>query len=89
MGDFALGLCMVVVCGVFFGSNFVVTKKYPTGDGMFFQWVMCAAIFAVGFIVSTASGAMFWASRSLHQPDTRRSGWSEDQHCMCGSHGRV
>ena len=33
------------------GSNFVVTKKYPTGDGVFFSWVMACAIFITGIIV--------------------------------------
>ena len=51
-GNTGLGLAMAGMAIVLFGSNFVVTKKYPTGDGMFFQWVMCAGIFVVGFIVS-------------------------------------
>jgi hypothetical protein len=25
-----------------------VTKKYKTGDGMFFQWVMCMAVWIMG-----------------------------------------
>ena len=29
-------------------SNFVVTKKYKTGDGMFFQWTMASGIFVMG-----------------------------------------
>lgn len=29
----AVGLIAVLIACIFFGSNFVVTKKYPTGDG--------------------------------------------------------
>lgn len=51
--DAGLGLAFAFVAIAFFGSNFVVTKKYPTGDGMFFQWVLCAGIWSVGLVVST------------------------------------
>ena len=31
-----------IACAVFFfGSNFIPIKKYETGDGMFFQFVVC------------------------------------------------
>ncbi len=46
-----LGLVFAAIAIVFFGSNFVVTKKYKTGDGLFFQWIMASAILVVGFIV--------------------------------------
>ncbi|XP_076117430.1 transmembrane protein 144-like isoform X2 [Mytilus galloprovincialis] len=36
---------------LFFGSNFVPVKKYETGDGMFFQWIVCSAVMVVGIIV--------------------------------------
>uniref|UniRef100_H2ZNU7 Transmembrane protein 144 n=1 Tax=Ciona savignyi TaxID=51511 RepID=H2ZNU7_CIOSA len=35
---------------IFFGSNFVPIKKFETGDGMFFQWVLCAAIWIAGLV---------------------------------------
>ena len=44
----AAALVYAVVYGLFFGSNFVPVKRYDTGDGMFFQWVMASAIFAWG-----------------------------------------
>lgn len=31
-----------------FGSNFVVTKKYKTGDGLFFSWCLASGIFLFG-----------------------------------------
>jgi len=40
-----------IVC---FGSNFVPVKKYETGDGVFFQWVLCTAVWIVGCIVNFA-----------------------------------
>ena len=36
----------------FFGTNFIPVKQYKTGDGMFFQFVMCTGIWTVGLIVN-------------------------------------
>lgn len=47
-----VGFIGVVVAVVFFGSNFVPLKKFDTGDGIFFQWVLCIAIWHVGLVVS-------------------------------------
>lgn len=54
--DEVLGLLACLVAIVGFGSNFVVTKKYDMKDGMFFQWIMCSAVFMVGFFVYLARG---------------------------------
>lgn len=35
-----------------FGSNFIPVKKYNTGDGMFFQWILCIGIWLVSLIVN-------------------------------------
>ncbi|EHB01126.1 Transmembrane protein 144 [Heterocephalus glaber] len=35
-----------------FGSNFAPLKRYDTGDGMFLQWVLCAAIWLVALAVN-------------------------------------
>lgn len=46
-----------IACGVavlFFGSNFIPVKQFKTGDGFFFQWLLCSAIFLVGVIVNAA-----------------------------------
>ncbi|KAK3099262.1 hypothetical protein FSP39_001819 [Pinctada imbricata] len=37
---------------LFFGSNFAPVKKFETGDGMFFQWIMCSATLLVGVVVN-------------------------------------
>lgn len=44
------GFLLAGVSILCFGSNFVVTKKYKSGDGMFFQFVMASAIFFAGLI---------------------------------------
>ncbi|EDR21531.1 hypothetical protein EDI_289650 [Entamoeba dispar SAW760] len=44
----ALGYVCVIVAVLCFGSNFTVVKKFPTGDGFFFQWVMSIGILIVG-----------------------------------------
>ena len=43
-----VGYAAVLVATICFGSNFVPVKRFETGDGMFFQWVMASAIFAWG-----------------------------------------
>jgi len=50
MANPALGYGMALVSCLFFGSNFVVTKRFPTGDGFFFNWAMTSAIFVCGLL---------------------------------------
>ncbi|XP_041075647.1 transmembrane protein 144-like isoform X2 [Polyodon spathula] len=50
--ELAYGYISCAVSVVFFGSNFVPVKKFDTGDGMFFQWILCAAIWIVSLIVN-------------------------------------
>ncbi|XP_062405147.1 transmembrane protein 144b [Sardina pilchardus] len=53
-----LGYIGCLVAAVFYGSQFIPLKKVETGDGMFFQWVNCLAIWLVGFL----------GDRALHSP---------------------
>nr|XP_060635591.1 transmembrane protein 144-like [Anolis sagrei ordinatus] len=49
------------VAVIFFGSTFVPVKKFDVGDGMFFQWVLCFAIWTVGAIVHFIQRSpIFW-----------------------------
>ncbi|XP_008852537.1 transmembrane protein 144 isoform X1 [Nannospalax galili] len=50
--DLATGYLSSSVAILLFGSNFVPLKKYDTGDGMFLQWVLCAAIWLVSLVVN-------------------------------------
>ncbi|GAA6222041.1 transmembrane protein 144 isoform X1 [Lates japonicus] len=50
MTHFAYGIAANVVAVLLYGSNFVPVKRIETGDGMFFQWVNCAAIWVVAMI---------------------------------------
>jgi len=59
IGTEGVGLLASLVSCIFFGSNFVVTKKYKTGDGMFFQLCLCCGIWLTGFFVRAAS-PVFW-----------------------------
>lgn len=45
-----VGLACAGVAVLAFGSNFIVAKKYETGDGVFFSWVMSVAILITGMI---------------------------------------
>lgn len=54
--DYATGFVAVIIAVAFFGTNFVPVKKFETGDGMFFQWVMCSAIWIVGLLVNAYQG---------------------------------
>ncbi|XP_047441385.1 transmembrane protein 144b [Mugil cephalus] len=47
---FGYGIAANMVAVLLYGSNFVPIKKIETGDGMFFQWVICAAIWVVSMI---------------------------------------
>ncbi|XP_029368902.1 transmembrane protein 144b [Echeneis naucrates] len=53
MTNFAYGITANVVAVLLYGSNFVPVKRIETGDGMFFQWVNCAAIWVVSIIGDT------------------------------------
>jgi hypothetical protein len=74
-GTAAVGFIACGISALFFGSNFIPVKKYQTGDGLFFQWVMCMAIFCVGFCVQlyrgsafepyAALGGFFWATGNV------------------------
>lgn len=69
-----IGLAIAVF---FFGSNYVPVKKFETGDGLFFQLVLCMAIWTVGFIVHCFRqfprfyplpllGGFFWATGNIN-----------------------
>eukprot|EP00462_Mataza_sp_D1_P025589 CAMPEP_0175136368 /NCGR_PEP_ID=MMETSP0087-20121206/9238_1 /TAXON_ID=136419 /ORGANISM="Unknown Unknown, Strain D1" /LENGTH=471 /DNA_ID=CAMNT_0016419119 /DNA_START=36 /DNA_END=1451 /DNA_ORIENTATION=+ len=53
------GYIAAVVAILGFGSNFIPVKKYEqyTGDGMFFQWVMCTGIWMSGLVVQIIRGS--------------------------------
>lgn len=38
------------MASIFFGSNYVPTKNYPTGDGMAFVWVFASGVMSVGIV---------------------------------------
>ena len=43
-GDATLGFAAAAVAVVCFGSNFVPVKRYDTGDGIFFQFIMVSSL---------------------------------------------
>ena len=45
MANLALGYVACLIAVVFFGTNFVPVKRVAIGDGVFFQFIMCTAIF--------------------------------------------
>ncbi|ELP86943.1 transmembrane protein R144.6, putative [Entamoeba invadens IP1] len=67
--------CFVSV--VFFGSNYVVVKKFPTGDGLFFQFALSVGIFLTSIFLEFVTnpthvfypfamiGGMIWAFGNL------------------------
>ena len=44
MSNLLIGWIGIVIAVLFFGSNFIPIKKYETGDGMFFQFVVCTGM---------------------------------------------
>ncbi|XP_078601424.1 transmembrane protein 144-like [Branchiostoma floridae x Branchiostoma japonicum] len=51
-----LGFIAAGVSVAFFGTNLVPIKKVDTGDGMFFQWMFCSAVWCVGLVVNVIQG---------------------------------
>uniref|UniRef100_UPI00358E0494 transmembrane protein 144 isoform X3 n=1 Tax=Myxine glutinosa TaxID=7769 RepID=UPI00358E0494 len=59
--NLAQGFIAATVSVVFFGSNFVPIKRIDTGDGIFFQWVLCAAIWTVSLVLNIVrNNPQFW-----------------------------
>lgn len=52
----AFAYMSIAIVGIFFGSNYVITKKVPTGDGMSFQWFMCLGILFWAFFMMFLGG---------------------------------
>ena len=50
------GFVGCLVASLFFGSFLVPVKQFSAGDGFFFQFVSCAAIYVVGLIVDLILG---------------------------------
>lgn len=49
----ALGYSAAAVAILFFGSNFLPVKRFNSGNGIYFCWVMCAAIWVCGMAYYT------------------------------------
>jgi len=50
--DEIVGYVCCVIAGILFGSNYIPVKKYATGNGIYFQWILCSAIWFTGFVVN-------------------------------------
>jgi len=71
-----LGYIGAIVASVFFGSNYVPTKNYPTGNGISFVWSFSAGVMIVGlfsifitgksvFVATGLLGGSLWASGNM------------------------
>ncbi|XP_060102576.1 transmembrane protein 144 isoform X2 [Heteronotia binoei] len=59
--DLTIGFTSSAIAVLLFGSNFVPIKKFDTGDGMFFQWILCTSIWIVSLIVNLIQNCpRFW-----------------------------
>lgn len=72
MGDDGLpqwvGYVSCLVAGLFWGSNFVPVKKYNSGDGVYFQWILCSGIWVTGFIVNVIRASQNQWTFPVFQP---------------------
>jgi hypothetical protein len=50
------GFIGCLIASIFFGSNLLPVKQFSAGDGFFFQFVFCVAVWAVGLIVDLVIG---------------------------------
>jgi len=55
----AIGYVCAFISVFFFGTNYLPVKAYDTGDGVFFQWVLCVGVWLVGMVVQLVRGAAF------------------------------
>lgn len=71
-----VGYIGAIVASVFFGSNYIPTKNYPTGDGISFVWSFSAGVMMVGlctifitgkslFVATGLIGGSLWASGNM------------------------
>jgi glucose uptake protein GlcU len=76
MNDTVLGFIGALIAAVFFGSNYIPTKNYPTGDGVSFVWVFSSGVLVVGistvlisgkaiFVYTGLLGGSLWASGNM------------------------
>jgi len=56
MASTILGFIGVLIASIFFGSNYVPVKKYPTGDGMTFVYVFSGGVMVVGLVAMIING---------------------------------
>ncbi|XP_076874352.1 transmembrane protein 144-like [Brachyhypopomus gauderio] len=64
--DLTFGFVSCAIAVIFYGSNFVPVKKIDTGDGMFFQWVLCAAVWTVSLVANIIlRSPTFWSLAML------------------------
>ena len=76
----AAGLACAIGAVVLFGSNYLPIKRYDVGDGLFFQFMLCAGIWFVGIVIAlmrpaarsieplAAFGGMVWCTGQLSVP---------------------
>ncbi|KAM8733798.1 transmembrane protein 144b [Acanthopagrus schlegelii] len=76
MTHFVYGIASNVAAVLLYGSNFVPIKRVEAGDGMFFHWVSCAAIWVVSvmgnvllqtptFYPLVMLGGVIWATGNI------------------------
>ena len=72
-----IGFVYLFGSSVLWGSSYLPVKHYETGDGMFYQLVVCLAIWTVGvavhiirgfptFYALPILGGMFWATGNVN-----------------------
>ena len=50
------GFIFLLGSSLFYGSNYIPVKQYETGDGMFFQLILCMAAWTAGLVVNIVQG---------------------------------
>ncbi|XP_046369877.2 transmembrane protein 144-like [Haliotis rufescens] len=55
-----IGFICCGIASIMFGTNFVPVKKFETGDGMYFQWVLSNAIIMSAIVVQTIRLSRFY-----------------------------
>ena len=45
------GFLGCIIASIFFGSNLLPVKQFSVGDGFFFQFIYCVAVWLVGLVL--------------------------------------
>ncbi|VDM19237.1 unnamed protein product [Wuchereria bancrofti] len=56
MNETVIGFLSCIISCIAFGFMFVPLRKFDSKDGLYVQWVQCAVVFVLGFVINIVRG---------------------------------